>query len=70
MKSMGAMAYGDKQNKMKVGLSINESGNLMNNIKMRLVFGFNDVKNDIKYKTEIDLLKKVAEITQSNVEYA
>ena len=42
----------------------------MNRIKLRLVFRCNDSKNKIDYENKINLLNKVAEITQINIQYA
>ena len=68
-KSIGVFPVkGDE--KCKVGLSINESGNLMNSIKLRIVFGCNDTKLSQDYDNKISLLNQVAAITQSNIQYA
>ena len=60
----------DHSDKCKVGLSINESGNLMNSVKARLFFRCNDSKRKTIYESRINLLNKVAEMFQSNIQYA
>ena len=68
LKSIGAFPVKDAPN-MRVGLSINESGNLMNSIKMRIVFGCNNNKIMQEYQHRISLLNQLAAISQSNIEY-
>ena len=70
-KSCALVPFGkNKGNKCRLGLSINESGNLMNSIKARLLFKCNDDKSTVNYKNKINFLNKVAEITQLNIQYA